>query len=348
MNETDKPTPAAAPPPPSPRPWHALIPGLLVLGLGFLFLSHTMGWIASPWRYLPLWPWAFIVLIGLLKMSRGSAHDVIVGLLITLFGGALIMQTLGYWTDIWRFWPVLLIGAGVLLMLESNFPIPRSEDWREHMSPEEWRSRMTNRIVWRAQRRAWRAQRRAWRAAQWRGGWYNPGSAGFAAGVSSPPGAPASGAGPAAAGAPDAAAPETSTAAAANGANAAGAAAGAAVPGVPSGEWLNMEAYFSENKRRVVSPGFHGGHLLAVFGACKLDLRAAPLPAGARLSIDANVVFGEIQIYVPSHWKISVHGAGIFGNFQDDTLPPVTPLSENDIRLDVFGSSAFGQVSVRN
>lgn len=112
--------------------------------------------------------------------------------------------------------------------------------------------------------------------------------------------------------------------------------------------WLRMESFFSENKRRIVTPGFSGGHVAAIFGSCKLDLRAAPQPPGARLHIQANAVFGEVQIYVPSIWKVTVHGAGVFGNFQDDTLPPVQPMSESDVRLDVYGTAAFGQVSVRS
>ena len=337
------PSPAAPAAPPPPQRWHALIPGLFALGLGLFFLSHTLGWLATPWRYLPLWPWAFIVLIGLLKMSRGNAHDVIVGLLISLFGGALIMQTLGYWHDIWRFWPVLLIAAGVLLLVEANqfrggnTPVPAGY------------SGCYNHAAWRAQRRAWREQRRAaWRA-QWQRDWNRRFSA-----SAWPTGATVNAtANPASrentAGNP-AAEPDATTGSPADSAYftpAAGPHAAADSIDDDAG-WLHMEAYFSENKRRVVTPGFRAGHIVAVFGACRLDLRAAPQPPGTKLLIEANVVFGEIQIYVPSHWKVSVRGAGIFGNFQDDTLPPVTPLASSDIRLEVYGTSAFGQVSVRN
>ncbi len=342
MNEAQNSAPEASPAAPVKQPqpgpnWPALIPGLLVLGLGLFFLSHTLGWLpGSLWRYLPLWPWLFIIFIGVRKMACGTAHDIVIGLMIALLGGELTMQTLGYahgfWHEVWEYWPILLIVGGVLMLLEVNSPRPPGGRFCQ-LPGTAWQDRQ----AWREQRRAWRSQyraqkwsqRQAWRA-QWQSGWQ----------THWPPQAPGPGAAPGfVAGAEPAAAPP--------------AAAGAS-PSAPEGTsamgegWLRMESFFSENKRRIVTPGFSGGHVAAIFGSCKLDLRAAPQPPGARLHIQANAVFGEVQIYVPSIWKVTVHGAGVFGNFQDDTLPPVQPMSESDVRLDVYGTAAFGQVSVRS
>ncbi len=295
-------------------PWQAFIPGLLVITLGAMFLFHSLGLVAVPWRYLRLWPWALIVWVGLMKMSRGTPHELTAGAMITAVGGALMMQGLGYWQNVWRFWPLLLIGAGVMLIIEAMGYGGRRSGCCMGGRMGSWQDRH----AWRQQRRAWRAQQRAgW--AQWKAGW---------------------GQGPVPYPAPTSSFPSAATES--------GNDSGAASADLNGSGWLNMEAYFSENKRRVVAPGLQGGRVAAFFGACKLDLRTAPQPPGARLQLDANAVFGEVQIYIPSTWKVHVQGVGVFGNFQDETIPPVTPFSENDVQLLVRGTAAFGQVAVRN
>jgi hypothetical protein len=334
------PAPDTPPVPPAPpaRVFHCggpLIPGLLIAGLGLFFLAHTMGWMpGSVWQYLTLWPWAFLVFIGVRKMSDGGTHNIVIGLIIALLGGELILQTFGhgYWGEIWRFWPVLLIVGGLLMLLESHAPRPPSDGSGPGADPN---CCGYDRRYWRNQRRAFRDQMRAQRwnlrnqfqsqiHSQIQSSWSQwnptpPAPAPVAGAASNPQAAAAS-------------APPPSTA------------AGAATPD----GWLRMETFFSENKRRIVTPGFQGAHIVAIFGSCKLDLRTAPQPPGARLAIGANAVFGEVQIYVPTTWKVTVHGSGIFGNFQDDTLPPVQPPSDSEVRLDIYGTAAFGQVSVRS
>lgn len=122
-------------------------------------------------------------------------------------------------------------------------------------------------------------------------------------------------------------------------------------PGAPAGayvaeQWMHVAAVFHEEKRRVLSPTVAHIEALAVFGSCLLDLRAMGVPDHP-VSIDANAVFGGIEIFIPSTWEVVIKGAGIFGAYQDETLAPVVSEGERG-RLIVRGVSVFGGVSVKN
>lgn len=122
-------------------------------------------------------------------------------------------------------------------------------------------------------------------------------------------------------------------------------------PSVPAGpyvaeEWMHVAAVFHEEKRRVLSSSIAHVEALAVFGSCQLDLRSMGVPDHP-VSIDANAVFGGIEIFIPSTWDVVIKGAGIFGAYQDETLAPVVSAAERG-RLVVRGVSVFGGVSVKN
>lgn len=111
-------------------------------------------------------------------------------------------------------------------------------------------------------------------------------------------------------------------------------------------QWIHVAAVFHEEKRRILSASVAHIEALAVFGSIQLDLRAMGVPDHP-VSIDANAVFGGIEIFIPSTWEVVIKGAGIFGAYQDETLPPVVSEGERG-RLILRGVSVFGGVSVKN
>ncbi|MGH9619711.1 MAG: LiaF domain-containing protein, partial [Bryobacteraceae bacterium] len=106
------------------------------------------------------------------------------------------------------------------------------------------------------------------------------------------------------------------------------------------------QVYFGNLKRTISSQDFRGGELISVFGEINIDLRHAQISNGT--SIEANATFGAINIRVPETWRVSVRGAGIFGGYEDKTLPPRPAPGFNPPLLVITGAAVFGAVVVKN
>jgi predicted membrane protein len=104
-------------------------------------------------------------------------------------------------------------------------------------------------------------------------------------------------------------------------------------------------AIFGGSRRAIDSPEFSGGDALSIFGGVDLDLRRAKM-ATTRAAIDANAIFGGVEIKVPVGWSVSMQGMGIFGGFEDKTLHPDN--REGAPELVVTGYSIFGGVTISN
>lgn len=89
-----------------------VILGVLVIGMGLLFLLDNMG-IWNFGRALRFWPMAFIV-IGVIKLFDTNSPDgVILGSALILVGVLMMLDRLGLVYFSWRaIWPVMLIALG--------------------------------------------------------------------------------------------------------------------------------------------------------------------------------------------------------------------------------------------
>lgn len=120
---------------------------------------------------------------------------------------------------------------------------------------------------------------------------------------------------------------------------------------------LHEVAVFFAAKRRVETQDFQGGELVAAFGSIELDLIGAsmqPLPSPEseglptrRAVLEASAVFGSIEILVPRNWRIIREGAGVFGAYEDKTIPRPEPGVEQPT-LVIRGGVVFGSVEIRN
>jgi predicted membrane protein len=108
-------------------------------------------------------------------------------------------------------------------------------------------------------------------------------------------------------------------------------------------------AVFSGIKRRVEASNFEGGDLYSMFGSIELDLRREPFSAAGRVvAVDANALFGGIEIRIPDTWRLSLQGTAIFGAYEDKTIPPRPEPGIETPTLMVSGGTIFGSVVVRN
>lgn len=109
---------------------------------------------------------------------------------------------------------------------------------------------------------------------------------------------------------------------------------------------LNESNVFGGVKQRVESQEFEGGYLSSTFGGIEIDLRGANTKLD-EIFIQADAVFGGIEITLPDRWNVTVRGSGVFGGFEDRTHPPAST-GEKRPHITVTGSAVFGGVTVRN
>jgi predicted membrane protein len=110
---------------------------------------------------------------------------------------------------------------------------------------------------------------------------------------------------------------------------------------------LHEVAIFGGGPRRIESQELEGGEVTVIFGGIGLDLR----PAGTKkdkIVIEANAVFGGIDIRVPENWTVTVRGAGIFGGYVDRTAHVGSGEGAKQPHLIIRGAAVFGGVTVKN
>ena len=108
-----------------------------------------------------------------------------------------------------------------------------------------------------------------------------------------------------------------------------------------------MAAVFSGGKRRITTPDFRGVDVLALFGGYEVDLRGSRIEVDQAV-IDVNAMFGGVKLMVPDNWTVTVKGFGMFGAFEDKTIPPRADPNVKPQHLVVTGVSIFGGTVVCN
>ena len=106
---------------------------------------------------------------------------------------------------------------------------------------------------------------------------------------------------------------------------------GAPVDGSPA-DRIHVEVVFGGDRRRVISRDFEGGKIAAVFGGVEVDLRGAATTR-KEIVLQADAVFGGVELMVPETWITEVRGAGVFGGYIDKTHRSPQPLDPNAPRL---------------
>lgn len=109
---------------------------------------------------------------------------------------------------------------------------------------------------------------------------------------------------------------------------------------------FHKNVVFGNETFLVLDSEFNGGDINVTFGEIKIDLRKTKL-ADTTVTIEINVQFGNIVLYVPSDWKIQLQVNSVFGGFEDKRIYP-TPTTEQEKMLVIYGSTTFGGGELRN
>ena len=87
---------------------------------------------------------------------------------------------------------------------------------------------------------------------------------------------------------------------------------------------LDDMVIFGTNNKSVKSKSFMGGEIVSVFGGTKLYLTDAKIAEkGANLQVSA--IFGAAEVIVPKDMNVVVKGSGVFGGWDDKTIPNELP-----------------------
>ena len=135
-----------------------MIPGLVLIGVGALFLLGNLH-IVHVNDWVDYWP-VILIAIGLVKLVDSNyKYGRIAGGVLMGVGGLFLADNLGYLKfDVWDLWPLVLIGAGLMML------------WK--------RTTWGSRDLWDGGYRGW--GRRSWRTGPWTGWGMDPLSSGSA------------------------------------------------------------------------------------------------------------------------------------------------------------------------
>ena len=110
---------------------------------------------------------------------------------------------------------------------------------------------------------------------------------------------------------------------------------------------LNEWVVFGGGRMVNNSPDFQGGEVFATFGGYELDLTKAQM-ARDEVVLQANALFGGVDIRVPESWSVINKGVGILGGYEDKTTHPRAELGGKQKKLIIKGHAMFGGVDIKN
>ena len=110
---------------------------------------------------------------------------------------------------------------------------------------------------------------------------------------------------------------------------------------------IHGSAFFSGLQRKISDQDFKRAHFSALFGGIDVDLRSAGIKEDEAY-VHASALFGGIEIRVPETWDVILRATGIFGGVSDETRHPDPNTDPPPKRLIVRGSAIFGGIVVKN
>ena len=104
-------------------------------------------------------------------------------------------------------------------------------------------------------------------------------------------------------------------------------------------------AVFGGGDRKVVTPNFKGGRMVAAFGGSKVDLTHCNIAPGDRPVIEVVSIFGGTGLLVPSDWNVKVEVFNIFGGYSDKRIASQVDFNKT---LIIKGITIFGGGEVKS
>jgi predicted membrane protein len=114
-----------------------------------------------------------------------------------------------------------------------------------------------------------------------------------------------------------------------------------------SESFVNIEAFFGGRKEIITSKQFSGCNATAICGGAEINLMQADNTLQPMV-IDLRVVFGGIEIVVPSHWEIINEVDVLFGGIEDKRNLRMASDASDAKKLLLRGSVTFGGLELKS
>ncbi|HEY6051363.1 MAG TPA: DUF5668 domain-containing protein [Thermoanaerobaculia bacterium] len=115
------------------------------------------------------------------------------------------------------------------------------------------------------------------------------------------------------------------------------------------GYTLNEFAFLGGGERIVRTPDFRGGEVTAVMGGFEIDLRSAGI-VGDEAVLEVFTLWGGVEIRVPEDWIVQIQATPILGGISETTRGPAVPAAAPSgprKRLIIRGTAIMGGVEVK-
>ena len=124
-------------------------------------------------------------------------------------------------------------------------------------------------------------------------------------------------------------------------------------PGGPtaglSDEFLHERCFAGSVKRRLDTPNFKGGSVNSVLGSVEIDLRYAQVASNnPQVQVDVYSFCGAAKFRIPETWTVTLQAAAVLGNVEDKTIPPRTISGMRPQNLLITGEAVLGSIEVEN
>jgi predicted membrane protein len=114
---------------------------------------------------------------------------------------------------------------------------------------------------------------------------------------------------------------------------------------VASEDYFEDIAIFGGGERKVVTPNFRGGRMVAVFGGSKVDLTHCGFTTSERPMIEVVAIFGGTTLLVPADWNVKVEVFNIFGGYGDRRIASQVDFNKTVV---IKGITIFGVGEVKS
>lgn len=112
-----------------------------------------------------------------------------------------------------------------------------------------------------------------------------------------------------------------------------------------SEDTVNVNSTFGSVERNVFSKSFKGGTLSSVFGGAQVNFAQADFQGTA--VVDVSIMFGGVDIIIPSNWNLKNEISVIFGGIEDRrTVAP--NINESGKTLVLKGNIMFGGIEIKS
>jgi len=121
--------------------------------------------------------------------------------------------------------------------------------------------------------------------------------------------------------------------------------------GGSAGDYINLTFLLGGGEHNFTSQTLKSGSIMAIMGGGTIDLRQADCE-GDSMVIDVFAIWGGIEIRVPLHWQVNIHGTPILGGMENNTtrdaLVQTSDASRLPKQLIIKGSVIMGGLEVKN